>query len=90
MNLDVVLEELLPHPVEAVWRALTDRAEISEWLMHTAEFEPAVGARFRMKTEGLSADGWVKAEVTELDPPRRMVWPGGWTRPLPRRPSPSS
>ena len=74
MNLDVVLEELLPHPVEAVWRALTDRAEISEWLMHTAEFEPAVGARFRMKTEGLSADGWVKAEVTELDPPRRMVW----------------
>ena len=74
MNLDLVLEELLPHPVEAVWRALTDKAAISDWLMQTPEFEPVVGARFRMKTQRLSADGWVKAEVTELDPPRRMVW----------------
>ena len=74
MNLDVVLEEVIPHPVEVVWGALTDRAAISEWLMQTAEFEPAVGTRFRMKTDRLSADGWVRAEVTELDPPRRMVW----------------
>ncbi len=27
-----------------------------------------------MKTQLLSADGWVDAEVLELDPPRRMVW----------------
>ena len=74
MNLDLVFEEVLPHPVEAVWGALTDAAAISEWLMATTEFRPQVGARFRMQTGRLSADGWVDAEVLELDPPRRMVW----------------
>ena len=42
--------------------------------MQTAEFEPLVGSRFRLKTERLAPDGWVDAEVTELDPPRRMAW----------------
>jgi uncharacterized protein YndB with AHSA1/START domain len=74
MNLEVDLEEVLPHPVKAVWEALTDSASISEWLMQTTDFEPVVGTRFRMKTDRLLADGWVKAEVLELNPPRRMVW----------------
>ena len=74
MNLDVDLEAVLRHPVEAVWEALTDSASISEWLMQTTEFQPVVGTRFRMKTDRLSPDGWVRAEVLELDPPRRMVW----------------
>ena len=74
MRLDVLVEEVLPHAVEAVWGALTDRASISDWLMQTSEFEPVVGSRFRMRTEHLAADGFVRAEVTELDPPRRMVW----------------
>ena len=33
MRLDLVFDELLPHPVEAVWRALTDADAISDWLM---------------------------------------------------------
>lgn len=74
MRLDVLIDEVLPHPVEVVWAALTDRDSISEWLMQTAEFEPVVGARFRMRTQNLSPDGWVRAEVTEVEPPRRMVW----------------
>ena len=74
MKLDVFLEELLPHPIEAVWAVLTDADAISDWLMATTDFEAAVGARFRMRTRHLAADGWVRAQVTELDPPRRMVW----------------
>jgi uncharacterized protein YndB with AHSA1/START domain len=74
MNLDVAVEELIPHPVEAVWAQLTDAAAISGWLMKTGDFRPEVGARFRMKTRHLARDGWVRAEVTELEPPRRMVW----------------
>ena len=74
MKLDVLLEEVLPHPVEAVWDALTDPEAISEWLMATTDFVPRVGAAFRLRTERLSADGWVKAEVLELEPRRRMVW----------------
>jgi uncharacterized protein YndB with AHSA1/START domain len=72
--LDVHLEEVLPHPVEAVWEAITDPEAISEWLMATNDFVPRVGAAFRLRTERLSADGWVKGEVLELEPPRRMVW----------------
>ena len=74
MRLDVALEEVLPAPPEKVWAALTDPAAISEWLMATADFEPRIGASFRMKTGSLAADGWVRAEVLELDRPRRMVW----------------
>jgi len=37
VRLDLVLEELLPHPVEAVWRALTDAEAISDWLMPTTD-----------------------------------------------------
>lgn len=70
----MLIDEILPHPVEVVWAALTDRDSISEWLMQTAEFEPVVGASFRMRTQNLSPDGWVRAEVTEVEPPRRMVW----------------
>jgi uncharacterized protein YndB with AHSA1/START domain len=74
VNLDVAFEELLPHPVEAVWSQLTDAAAISEWLMATSDFRSQVGARFKLKTQHLAVDGWVRAEVLELDPPRRMVW----------------
>jgi uncharacterized protein YndB with AHSA1/START domain len=74
VRLDVALEETLDHPVEAVWARLTDPAAIAEWLMPVEGFRPEVGCRFRLKTQHLSSDGWVRAEVLELDPPRRMVW----------------
>ena len=74
MNLDLAYDELLPHSVESVWQALTDADVIADWLMVTQGFRPQVGTRFRMKTQRLSADGWVDAEVLELDPPHRMVW----------------
>lgn len=57
-----------------MWSELTDADAISDWLMATADFRPAVGCRFRMKTEHLSTTGWVDAEVLELEPPHRMVW----------------
>src|SRR5262249_42531939 len=74
MRLDVVLEALLPQPVEAVWRALTDAETISEWLMPTTGFRPAVGARVSLKTQHLSPTGRVDAEGLALDPLRRMAW----------------
>jgi uncharacterized protein YndB with AHSA1/START domain len=74
MKLDVEFDELIPHPVQAVWSELTSAAAISDWLMATADFKPYVGCRFRLKTKNLSTSGWVDAEVLELDAPRRMVW----------------
>jgi uncharacterized protein YndB with AHSA1/START domain len=77
VNLDVQFDELLPHPVDEVWDALTDAEAIADWLMVPTGFRPLVGVRFKLKTQNLSEDGWVHAEVVELDPPRRMVW--AWT-----------
>jgi uncharacterized protein YndB with AHSA1/START domain len=74
MNLDVSHQEMLPHPVETVWAALTDPVSISDWLMATDDFRPAVGCRFRLKTQRLSTTGWVDAEVLEIEPSHRMVW----------------
>jgi uncharacterized protein YndB with AHSA1/START domain len=59
VNLDVSYEELLPHPVEAVWAALTDPDSISDWLMATNDFRPVAGCRFRMKhSDCRRPDGW--------------------------------
>jgi len=74
MRLDVAFDEVLPHPIEAVWAELTDADAISDWLMKTSDFKPVIGSRFRMKTEDLSSTGWVEAGVLELEPPHRMVW----------------
>jgi uncharacterized protein YndB with AHSA1/START domain len=52
VRLDLVVEELLPHPVQAVWRALTDAEAILDWLMPTTDFRPIVGERFRLRTTG--------------------------------------
>jgi uncharacterized protein YndB with AHSA1/START domain len=74
VKLALAYDEFLPHPIDAVWEKLTDAASIGEWLMTTPDFEPKPGARFRLKTQSLSGDGWIKAEVLELEPPQRMVW----------------
>jgi uncharacterized protein YndB with AHSA1/START domain len=74
MRIDLAFDALLPHPVDAVWAAITSADGISGWLMTTTDFRPEVGARFRMRTQHLAPSGWVEAQVLELDPPRRMVW----------------
>ena len=46
MNLDVALEEFFPHPVDAVWQALTESESISDWLMRRPTSGLWSGARF--------------------------------------------
>ncbi len=63
-----------PHPRERVWRALTTREALAQWLMPN-DFVPQVGHRFEFRTDPAPGfDGIVRCEVLELDPPRRMVW----------------
>jgi uncharacterized protein YndB with AHSA1/START domain len=45
----VVVERELPHPPEKIWRALTQRHLIEEWLMKN-DFAPVVGHRFNLRT----------------------------------------
>jgi uncharacterized protein YndB with AHSA1/START domain len=54
-----------PHPIERVWRAITEPAEISEWFW-TATFDLRLGGAFSFGP----ADGGIKGVIAALDPPR--------------------
>ncbi|MEO1481363.1 MAG: SRPBCC domain-containing protein [Myxococcota bacterium] len=76
---DLHLKKTFPHPREKVWRALTDPALLSRWLMEN-DFEAKVGHRFNFRTEpGPGFDGVVDCEVLEVEAPSRLVysWKGG-------------
>lgn len=76
MKLDLHIDRFLPHPVERVWAALTDRDALAAWLFD-CDFRPEVGHRFVMRATpppGSTWRGWTAIEVLELVPPTRMVW----------------
>jgi uncharacterized protein YndB with AHSA1/START domain len=57
-------EILIPQPREQVWRALTDRTALAEW-MFPNDFEPGVGHHFTFQVPPnpkVGFDGWSCAE----------------------------
>ena len=62
-------ERRLRHPVERVWEALTDPAQVEEWWAR-AEVELAEGGRARL--EWLNGDAVAEGEITRLEPPRTI------------------
>src|SRR5690349_20817156 len=59
-------ERALPHPVQRVWRAVTEPAELARWFVATVPWTPALGETF----EGGGASG----RITELGPPHVIRW----------------
>jgi uncharacterized protein YndB with AHSA1/START domain len=79
MKRDLTFTETYPYPIERVWRALTDSASISDWLMPN-DFKPMLGHKFQFQTKPAPGfDGIVDCEVIELTPPTRLAfsWKGG-------------
>lgn len=75
----IVVERLMPHPPEKIWRALTEAHLIEQWLMQN-DFEPRLGAEFSFRAKPMGDwDGTVGCTVTAFDPPRRLAysWKGG-------------
>ena len=46
----IVVDEVFPHAVGAMWKALTDPELMARWLMKPTGFEPVVGNRFTFQT----------------------------------------
>ena len=65
-------ERTLPHPIERVWRAVSEPAELERWFPAAADWTPAKGETF----EAYGATG----EVTEVDAPHRLAWTFGSER----------
>jgi uncharacterized protein YndB with AHSA1/START domain len=78
---EIVVEEVLPHALETVWKALTERELISRWLkMPASGFEPVKGKKFTFQTTPAGEwDGFIQCEVLEVVPNERLVyaWKGG-------------
>jgi len=70
----ITLRRLLPHPVERVWRALTDPEQLGAWFMAN-DFAPALGHAFTFRMPPQRGwDGVTHCEVVELAPPSRVAF----------------
>lgn len=79
MSKDLKFEVVYPHPIEKVWRAITDSRAIEQWLMKN-DFEARMGHRFQFRDKPQPGwDGIVNCEVLEVEPPRKLrySWRGG-------------
>ncbi|MGO9516647.1 MAG: SRPBCC family protein [Candidatus Korobacteraceae bacterium] len=77
---DIVVEQILAHAPETIWKTLTDGQHIGRWLMESKGFEPVVGTRFTLHTTPAGAwDGVIQCEVLEVVPNHRLSysWRGG-------------
>lgn len=65
----VVKERELAHPPEKVWRALTEKHLIEDWLMQN-DFSPTVGHSFELDAEW----GKVTCEVLAVEPHKSLAY----------------
>ena len=78
---DIVVEEVLPHAPETIWKTLTTGELIGRWIeMAPTGFEPVKGKHFTFQTTPAGAwDGIIHCQVLEAIPNERLVyaWKGG-------------
>ena len=70
----VLVERVLAHPPEKVWRALTQPHLIEAWLT-ASDFSPVVGHGFQLHFDWGAVDG----QVLEVDPGQKLsyTWTSG-------------
>lgn len=73
----IVVERLMPHAPEKIWRALTLPELIVEWLMRN-DFQPILGHRFQFHATPMPGwSGVTNCQVVEIEPPRRLAYTWG-------------
>jgi uncharacterized protein YndB with AHSA1/START domain len=70
----VAFERRFTHPIDAVWSAITEPAQLKHWFPSTLEGELEAGAPLRfVHEEGAAWEG----EMLEVEPPFRLVFMWG-------------
>ncbi len=65
----------LPHPPAKVWRALTDPALLTQWLLPVAELELEPGAELTFQAEPQPGwDGIVSCRFVEIEAQKKLCW----------------
>ncbi len=65
----LIVEREMPHPLEKVWRALTQGPLIEEWLMKN-DFQPVVGHQFDLRADW----GVVNCRVLAVEPNKALSY----------------
>ncbi len=70
----LVVERLFPHPPEKLWRALTDKSLVAQWMMNN-DLEPVVGRKFQFRSNPVPKwDGIIQCEMLIVDPLKRLSY----------------
>ncbi len=73
----IIVERLMPHPPEKIWRALTSAPLIAEWLMQN-DFEAVEGHRFTFRAKPVPGwSGVTNCVVLKVEPPRLLSYSWG-------------
>ncbi len=71
----VIVEEIYEAPVEAVWKALTDKEEMKKWYFDLSEFKAEVGFEFQFEGQGVKGTPYTHlCKVTEVIPHKRLQY----------------
>jgi uncharacterized protein YndB with AHSA1/START domain len=62
----------LDHPIERVWRAVTEPSELEQWFVAEVPWTPSAGEIFEA--------GGETGRITALDPPQLIAWTWGVER----------
>jgi uncharacterized protein YndB with AHSA1/START domain len=70
----VVIERIMPHPPEKVWRALTQTPLLEEWLLPN-DFQAIAGHRFNFQAPPRPGwDGSIDCEVLTVEAHERLAY----------------
>ena len=70
----VVVEKVFACPPEKLWRALTEPALLTQWLLES-DFRPEIGREFQFRNKPAGGwDGVIDCKVLALDPPQRLAY----------------
>jgi uncharacterized protein YndB with AHSA1/START domain len=70
----VVIEKIFAHPLEKLWRALTETALLTQWLLRN-NFLPEIGREFQFRNEPVGGwDGVIDCKVIAIDPPHSLAY----------------
>ena len=69
----VRFERVYPHPVEHVWRSVTEPGELAGWFPTTVEVDLREGGAMAFAFPGEEMEP-MDGSVVELDPPRRFAF----------------
>lgn len=79
MKKDISIEKIYPYPIEIVWKAISTKESLEEWLMPN-DFQLEIGREFTFRTKPQPGfDGIVYAKVLQFEVPNLLVysWKGG-------------